>query len=327
MAIVADDWVQVFDASGGWPDDPQACWDAGFRVIAGYVNQGSWKSFTAAMRDAWITPAHPFGFAPLYEAVGDEPMTNPGAGTAHARAARAGMRALFTNSDQVAIAYAMDRNTTPGNTNVRHYYSLVLLADTATPIGYIESDAGLPLVLDAILAGVFEPAAYAWDNRTSVMTPASAPDHVLWTQEHNGVKIAGSGDVDTGHIRTSAPILWPADQGDDMGLTDDDVTKIWTQDGIIDNRPWRPDVATNPKIQAGNAVEIAMDEAHDAHTAAAAALAAVQALANPATIATAVVAALPKGTGTPLTEADVEAAVHTAVSTLTLSGTLAAPAQ
>lgn len=330
---MADDWVQVFDASGSWPHDPQAVWDAGFRVIAGYVNQGSWKSFTPVLRDRWITAAHPFGFAPMYEAAGDEPSTNPTAGTAHGRAARAGMRVLFgAGSDHVAIAYAMDRDTTPGNTNVRHYYSLVQIADTVAPIGYIESDAGLPLVTAGILAGVFEPAAYAWDNRTSVMTPATAPDHVLWTQEHNGVTVAGSGDVDTGHIRTAAPILWPATQGDDMALTDDDVTKIvqgvWNLDAeagasagdvipndspyVVDSPNHTP-AGTNPTTGAGYALGRIRTLVEK-----------MAVVLDPTALAAAVIAALPKGTGAPLTEADVEAAVHTAVSTLTLTGTLAA---
>lgn len=249
---MTDGWVLVFDASGGWPNDAQACWNAGYRAIAGYVNQGSWKSFTAALRDRWITAAHPFGFAPMYEAEGDEPANDPDVGTAHAHAARAGMRALFgAASDVAAIAYAMDRNTSPGNANVRHYYTLVKAADTATPVGYIESDAGLPLVAAGILAGVFEPAAYAWDNRSSAMTPATAPVGVLWTQEHNGVTVAGSGTVDTGHIRTSAPIWWPATEGDDMPLSDDDVTKVWAAD-VVDN--WRSDASTNPEIQTGHAL-------------------------------------------------------------------------
>jgi len=73
------------------------------------------------------------------------------------------------------------------------------------------------------------------------------------------------------HIRYFAGDSIPAAvlahlNGDDMPLTDADVTKTWELDGIIDNRPWRTDAATNRKIKPSSAVEISMDEAHEART-------------------------------------------------------------
>jgi Domain of unknown function (DUF1906) len=222
-------WVPIFDASDGWPSDPQAVWDAGYRAIAGYINQGSWKSFTPALRDRWITPAHPFALAPMYEVTGTEPVTNPAAGTAHAHAARAGARALGI-PDDIAIAYAVDRDVSASQIagGVKTYFGHVKATDTCPPIGYLEND-GASLVDQHIIAGLFTPAAYAWGNPPKLMTPANAPAEVIWTQEHNGVKVGGSGSVDAGHIRTTAPIWWPTTTPpteDDMALSDDDKTWI-----------------------------------------------------------------------------------------------------
>jgi D-alanyl-D-alanine carboxypeptidase len=116
---------------------------------------------------------------------------------------------------------------------------------------------------------------------------------------------------------------------EDMPLTDADVAKTWSQDGIIDNRPWRADVATNPKIRPAAAFQISMDEAHAANAKAdrilaaiaaaektnAATLAAVQALAahHPSVDTDAVVAAV-KAVGA--AESDAVAALHNQVAEL-----------
>lgn len=67
---------------------------------------------------------------------------------------------------------------------------------------------------------------------------------------------------------------------EDMPLTNDDVTKTWSQDGIIDNPHWRADAKTNPRIKPSSAVEVAMDEAHAASTKADQILTAVSAAAK-----------------------------------------------
>lgn len=49
-------------------------------------------------------------------------------------------------------------------------------------------------------------------------------------------------------------------------IVGDDVSakEVWQTDGLIDNPSWRSDAATNKFIQAGNGLEIAMNEAHAA---------------------------------------------------------------
>lgn len=320
-------WVPIFDGASGWPSDPQACWDAGYRAIAGYVNEGSWKSFTPAMLAKWRTAAHPFGFAPMYEVLGTEPVTNPAVGIAHAHAARAGARRLGI-PDSVAIAYAVDRDVTAGQIAgpVKTYFEHVKATDTATPIAYLEND-GAQLVDAGVVTGLFTPAAYAWGNPPVLMTPANAPRQVIWTQEHNGVKAGGSGNVDAGHIRTTAPIWWPTTEGDDMPITDADALKIaqavWNLDQIPNpaaraDSPAHKPPGNNPLTQADFALGDMWNNTYGA-------LAAIQSLASPSTVAAAVVAALPKGSGALLTEADVEAAVHQALSTLILTATPAPP--
>src|ERR1051326_5800195 len=52
------------------------------------------------------------------------------------------------------------------------------------------------------------------------------------------------------------PVIPQPHPEDDMPLTDADVSKTWEQDGIIDNRGWRADVHTNPKIRPSAGAEI-----------------------------------------------------------------------
>ncbi len=52
--------------------------------------------------------------------------------------------------------------------------------------------------------------------------------------------------------------------GEAMALNADDVKKVWNTDGIINNRPVRPDFATNATVQAETALVEAWDEAHEA---------------------------------------------------------------
>jgi hypothetical protein len=127
---------------------------------------------------------------------------------------------------------------------------------------------------------------------------------------------------------------------DDMPLTNDDVVKTWSQDGIIDNPHWRADAATNPKIKPASAVELAMDEAHAASTKAdqiltavaavaktnAAMLAAIQALSQKEGVDTASVLAAINTVGT--TESTEVASLQAQISLLRAQvATLAAAAQ
>lgn len=49
-----------------------------------------------------------------------------------------------------------------------------------------------------------------------------------------------------------------------MALSADDARKVWSTDGAVRNRPWRPDYATNATVQAQTALDEAWDEAHEA---------------------------------------------------------------
>jgi hypothetical protein len=209
--------LKIFDASGEWPTDPAACWADGYRVIAGYAGSQSWKTFTPAMLAKWVTPAHPFGIAAMYEGTGREPLEagSAAAGTQHARAARAAWRAIGM-PDTAAIAYAVDTDVNMAQVkgSIAAYFRAVAAADTTRPISYLENDGSEWLAMQGITAGGFIPAAYSWGDPPVLATPSNAPPHALWLQEHNGVPLHG-GDVDTGHIRHDAPIWW-ADGGTTM---------------------------------------------------------------------------------------------------------------
>jgi hypothetical protein len=239
-------WVPIFDAAGSqFPTNPQACWDDGFRAIAGYVNQGSWKSFTPAMKAKWLTSAHPFGFAPMYEVKGTEPVLSPTVGSAHALAARKGARALGI-PDDVAIAYAMDTNVSMTQVKgpIAKYFELVGKYDTALPIAYIENDGAEWLAAQGLIAGGFIPAAYSWNNPPVLITPANAASSALWTQEHNGRPIHG-GTVDVGNIRTTAPIWWPSSSAGSAPITgDDDMATVVTVPAGYSNAGKQVDAGT-----------------------------------------------------------------------------------
>ncbi len=223
-------WLKIFDASGSWPTDPAACWADGYRVIAGYAGSQSWKTFTAAMRDQWVTPEHPFGIAAMYESSGREAFLSNSAdyGTQHALAARAAWR-KFGMPDSCAIAYAVDTNADPADIRgpIANYFRAITVHDTCRPIAYIENDGADWLTAQGIIAGGFIPAAYSWNSPAVLVTPANASRYTLWTQEHNGVALHG-GDVDIGHIRDDAPIWWAAmTGGTDMALDAGDARTLW----------------------------------------------------------------------------------------------------
>jgi hypothetical protein len=228
--VTAVKWLKVFDASGSWPTDPAACWADGYRVIAGYAGSQSWKTFTAAMRDKWVTPEHPFGIAAMYESSGREAFLSNSAdyGTQHALAARAAWRKLGM-PDSAAIAYAVDTDATMTQIRgpIATYFRAVAAHDTRLPIAYLENDGTDWLAAQGIIAGGFIPAAYSWNSPAVLVTPTNASQYTLWTQEHNGVSLHG-GDVDIGHIRDDAPIWWAATTGGtDMALDAGDARTLW----------------------------------------------------------------------------------------------------
>lgn len=143
-------------------------------------------------------------------------------------------------------------------------------------------------------------------------------------QYSSSATIAGHTTCDANAFRGSVDDLLTL-IGATMPITDADAAKIalavWNLDQIP-NPAARPD-STAHKPAGNNATTQADFALGDMWNTTYNALGAIQALASPATVAAAVVAALPKGSGVPLTETDVEAAVHQALSTLILT---AAPA-
>lgn len=220
-------WVPAFDQSfqrvpiANYP----SMYADGYRVMLGYVAGGtSGKWITQAEIEAWLAQGSDTGFGPLFEAKGTEPVDSPGSGTAHAKAARAGCRARGV-PDGVVISPAMDENITvaQGSGPVAQYMKAWKDADTVPPLPYIELDVGAALVSAGLAVGVGVPAAYTWGPPNKLVTPANASSSVLWTQEHNGQNLHG-GNVDIGHVRTDAPILW---SDADMVLSPDDIKAIW----------------------------------------------------------------------------------------------------
>lgn len=327
VTTMADGWVPYFDQSFQQATNLKAAWDAGFRVLAGYVAGGSsskWvKPKDLATWMSFATDEDKAGFFPLFEAVGTEPVTNPGSGDDHARTSRAACRKLGI-PDHVAISPAMDRDISmaQAKNQVAAYMRAWKGADTVAPFPYVEMDAGAYLYNQKLSVGTFTPAAYSWDASNRLVTPDNAPAHVMCTQEHNGVSLAG-GDVDKGHIRTSAPIFWKG--GEDVPLTDADVDKmvaalvpaVWGYDKLPVNSPPRDkdNTAWTPLSALTNNVNYTYQV-----------LQLLKALNGPA-IAQATAAALKAQGGTAgITQAQMQQAFEDAIEKITVSLTTDAPA-
>jgi hypothetical protein len=337
-------------------------YEAGLRVLGGYAGGGSPDKWTPrAEIDAWFAQGPDTGFAALFEIRGTEPIDSPSSGAAHARAARAAWRKLGY-PDTCSIFVAVDRDVTmaQARAELTTYYRAWASVDTCLPVGYVEDDAGEILVAEGILAAVFTPAAWGWNQPPVLYTPANAPIHVCWTQERNG-QLRYGGDLDMGHIRTTAPIWWrqPSNPGDgeiDMALTqaDADLVAATFKRMRIDDAGPPPDdgqpVTLGQAIRASyfrdgylaNAAVPNLDNEVDALTASegteAATIAQLRAEvdtlhAELASLPAAIVAALPPAGESGLTAADVQAAAAAAVTgvisrtTAALSVTPAPPAQ
>jgi hypothetical protein len=231
-------WVAAYDASRSRvpASRMQEAYDAGMRVLGGYAGGGSpakWPPRTEI--DAWLSRPGT-GVAGLFEIFGTEPIDNPSSGAAHARAARSAWRALGY-PDHAAIFVAVDRNVTmtQARAQLTTYFRAWAGADTCLPVAYVEADAGAILSAEGVTQGTFTPAAYAWNDPPVLYAPNNAPSHVIWTQEHNGQTLYG-GDLDIGHIRTTAPIWWADGRLGDVGVVDmTQPADFW---GYDPNPPW-----------------------------------------------------------------------------------------
>ena len=248
-------WVPGFDQS--FQRVPRSrlheAYAAGYRVMAGYAGGGSSSKWLTPPEIAtWHALGPDAGVAALFEVKGTEPIDNPTLGDDHARAARAAWRARGY-PDDCTISPAVDRNVTiaQAREQLATYFRNWVAADTCKPLAYVEMDAGAVLFALGLTVGTFTPAAYSWDASGRLATPDNAPSHVLWTQEHNGRTLAG-GNVDIGHIRTTAPIWWATPQGDDMALTEADLNLIFNDERFVD-LAFRMRAVANlePKIAAG----------------------------------------------------------------------------
>lgn len=214
-------WVKVFDQS--FQRVPIArlkeMYAGGFRVMAGYAGGGSsTKWLTTAEIKTWLGLGPDTGIFALFEGVGTEAINNPGLGDDNAKAARSAWR-LRGYPDNASISPAVDRNISVAQAKaaITQYFTNWNNTDTCKPIPYIEKDGGAILFAEKLTAGTGTPAAFSWDPSDVLVTPDNAPSHVVWTQEHNGISMAG-GDIDIGHIRLTAPIQWKATP--EMELTD-----------------------------------------------------------------------------------------------------------
>ena len=230
---MTDGWLPIFDQSFNRVPVTKLrnMYLAGYRVMAGYAGGGSSaKWLTRAEISAWRALGPDTGVLALFEVKGTEPIDNPTSGDDHAKEARAAWRVLGY-PDAGTISPAVDENVTVAEARAQltTYMGHWAVADTTHPLAYVEMDAGAVLFMAGVTIGTGTPAAFSWDNSGKLVTPANAPAHVLWTQEHNGQRLAG-GIVDIGHIRTTAPIWWTTahTDGGDMAttLTPDDLKNI-----------------------------------------------------------------------------------------------------
>lgn len=308
-------WVAIFDDS--FSRVPRANYPAmyadGYRVMAGYVGGGSSdKWVTAAEIRAWLACGHDTGFLPLFEATGREPIEHPSYGTAHAKAARLGARARGV-PDHCTISWAMDTNVSVADAHdeIHQYASNWAHADTIASLPYIEEDAGAVLYADAMTCGTGTPAAYAWNNKPTLFTPANAPAHVLWTQEHNGVRQWGA-EFDIGHIRTDAPIMWRTPMAADLDQTDAET--LWARTTLNGEK----DTHGAPLTAIVALGDVHVRTGYLANVFAPAMTAAIAAMgpeALAAALAPSIIAALPTGT---LDHDAIVAAVHDGIAGVTL---------
>lgn len=299
---MTDGWVPAFDQSRmRVPIGRHAeMYAKGFRVMAGYAGGGSSNKWTPTQEiQSWLSQGEDTGFAALFEIAGTEPIDNPKSGMAHAQAARAAWRARGY-PDDCSIAPAVDENVTvtQARSQLTQYFTWWKYADTCKPMPYVERDAGLVLYAEGVSVGTFTPAAFDWDESHTLVTPDNATNDVIWTQEHNGQSLAG-GNVDIGHIRTRAPIMWAT-----RGVMVTQPVDVWAWDGAKNNPKWpgAPDeTAFGILLEARNNAIAANEKADKALTA----IAAIPTTAVPAV---------------PLSDADVER-IATALAGM-LRGTL-----
>lgn len=210
-------WVKSFDQSfqrvpiANYP----AMYAAGYRVMMGYVAGGSSDKHTTAEEiAAWFMQGSDTGFGVLFEGIGTEAVNDPTLGDDHAKATRAGCRALGI-PDHVGASPAVDENvnTSQWMNQLVTYFQHWNSAEPVKATPYVEADAGEYLFGQSLTGGTFTPAAYAWNAPAVLYTPSNAPSHVTATQEKNGQNILG-GNVDIGHVRSDATfIYWNSDGG------------------------------------------------------------------------------------------------------------------
>lgn len=227
--------VPYFDESFQPISDNAAAYRDDYRVLSGYGGTDSPKTLPKARIDAWFSQGDDTGIAALFEATAGRALSaGKSGGAADARASRAYWRSVGM-PDDCMITPAVDVDVSTSDLPaLRLYFTGWKSADTCLPWAYIEPDIGVLLYAEGLIGGIFAPAATSWDpeGKASYLRP-----HVGWTQERNGVNAYG-GNIDIGHISTSAPIWWRTSMVTEQSIwgykTPDNETAIGAvQDGRI----------------------------------------------------------------------------------------------
>jgi hypothetical protein len=223
---VATPEVPYFDESFQPITDDATAYKAGYRVLSSYGGTNSPKTLTRARAEAWFAQGPDTGIAALFEATAARALSaGRSGGAADAKASRAYWRSLGM-PDSCMITWAMDTNVSSSDLPALREYATGWKSDTCLSWAYIEPDVGEALYADGLIGGIFATAAYSWDpdGKAGYDRP-----HVFWRQEHNGVNAYG-GNIDIGHIQTSAPIWWRTS----MPVTQADSDLLWVQTKTYD---------------------------------------------------------------------------------------------
>lgn len=270
---------------------------AGKHFFVGYVSPTKAKNITKSECEDF----HAVGMSVclVWESTGKETLKGYSQGSADAREARRQARALGF-PDELPIYHAIDFDATNAQLSggiANYFRGAAAAAGSVDLIGAYGGLKQVAYLLDHHLI------RYAW--QTYAWSGGKWDSRAQARQYHNNVRLAG-GTVDLDRAMTDDYGQWEPH----VPLTTADVTKNWTQDGIIDNRAWRADAKTNLKIQPANAVEIAMDEAHSANAKADQILAALASAAKVEAATLAAIQALASAPGTNVDTATVVAAIE-----------------
>lgn len=251
--LPSGNWLKGCDFSYSKPD-LQKLWDAGYRVILGYLSDTPGKGLDAA----YIAQALAIGFriVPLYETTARAALGGRAAGVAQATAAM-GIAAALGMPAGVTVIFALDSDyTTAEMATVSAFVDgLHAVAGSDGEYGGVDQLKYLIAHKTADLGRMF--MTYAWQHGAAWLPAAQAPIE----QIQNGVNVAG-GVIDVCRVDVDNPALtlWEAE----MPVTDADAGVIaahktydgetWigaTQDGRTFAKAARDQAIANAATLAG----------------------------------------------------------------------------